>query len=223
MIVTQTEKQNCLDGAPRWGVWPEQGIVSFGRNPDETEIISDIAMHTAKAIQQAENINYLNYRGWKPISENHIFEAEYWELQQAKLKKESQSLEFEGKIAVVTGAASGIGLACAEHFNQLGAAVVGLDINPKINNILSEHTKSGSKPILGIQCDVTEKHAVAKAVAKTVQYFGGIDILVLNAGTFPAGQTIEEIEDEPGTKPEDKFNCTSTDIAVMCTIFEGRY
>jgi len=193
-------KQTRLDSAPRWGVWPEQGIVSFGRNPDETEIISDIAMHTAKAIQQAENINSVNYRGWEPISEDHIFEAEYWELQQAKLKTEFQPPEFEGKIAVVTGAASGIGLACAEHFSQLGAAVAGLDINPEINNILSEHTKSGSTHILGIQCDVTEKHAVAKAVAKTVQCFGGIDILVLNAGTFPAGQTIEEIEDETWNK-----------------------
>ena len=83
-------------------------------------------MHTVQAIQQAENMNSLNYRGWKPISEEHIFEAEYWELQQAKLKKEYQPPEFEGKIAVITGAASGIGLACAEHFNQLGAAVVGL-------------------------------------------------------------------------------------------------
>ena len=193
-------KQTRLDSAPRWGVWPEQGIVSFGRNPDETEIISDIAMHTAKAIQRAENINSVNYRGWKPISEDHIFEAEYWELQQAKLKTEFLPPEFEGKIAVVTGAASGIGLACAAHFSQLGAAVAGLDINPGINNILSEHTNSGSTHILGIQCDVTEKHAVAKAVAKTVQCFGGIDILVLNAGTFPAGQTIEEIEDETWDK-----------------------
>ena len=72
-------KQTRLDSAPRWGVWPEQGIVSFGRNPDETEVISDIAIHTAKAIQRAENINSVNYRGWKPISEDHIFEAEYWD------------------------------------------------------------------------------------------------------------------------------------------------
>ena len=129
-------------------------------------------MHTVQAIQKAENMSSLNYRGWKPISEDHIFEAEYWELQQEKLKKESHPPEFEGKIALVTGASSGIGLACAEHFNQLGAAVVGLDINPEINNILSENTKSESTQILGIQCDVTLKHAIAKAVAKTVQYFG---------------------------------------------------
>ena len=53
---------------------------------------------------------------------------------------------------------------------------------------------------MGIQCDVTVKHSIAKAVAKTVKYFGGIDILVLNAGTFPAGQTIEELEDDTWSK-----------------------
>ena len=193
-------KQTRLDSSPRWGVWTEEGILSFGKSPDETETISDIVMHTVQAIQQAENMNSLNYRGWKPISEDHIFEAEYWELQQAKLKKEYQPPEFEGKIAVITGAASGIGLACAEHFNQLGAAVVGLDVNPEINDIFSKNTKSNRTHILGIQCDVTVKHSIAKAVAKTVKYFGGIDILVLNAGTFPAGQTIEELEDDTWSK-----------------------
>ena len=84
-------KQTRLDSSPRWGVWSEEGILSFGKNPDETGTISDIVMHTVQAIQQAENMNSLNYRGWKPISEDHIFEAEYWELQQAKLKTEFQN------------------------------------------------------------------------------------------------------------------------------------
>ena len=189
-------KQSRLDSSPRWGVWAQKGIISFGQNSYETEIISDIAMHTVRSIQHAENLKSSNFRGWKPISENHIFEAEYWDLQQAKLKTESQPQEFKGKIALVTGAASGIGLACAEHFNQLGAAVAGLDINSGINKILLDRTKSGGTNILGIRCDVTEKHAIAKAISKTIQYFGGIDILVLNAGTFPAGKAIEEVEDE---------------------------
>ena len=122
--------------------------------------------------------------------------AEYWVLQQAKLKSENVNhgvqktiSEFQGKIAIVSGAANRIGLACAHELLNQGAVVVGLDLNPEISKLFWE---SG---MFGIQCDVTDKNAIFEAVAETVRQFGGIDILVLNAGTFPAGQTIEEMDE----------------------------
>ena len=203
-------EQKCLDSAPRWAVWPEQGTIAFGTDLAESRIVSDIAEHTVKAIQLAENLTCkVSSGGWKPVSEKHLFEAEYWELQQAKLKprktgQESQTKvqEFQGKIAIVSGAASGIGLACARELFAQGAVVVGLDINPEISTIFCE---SG---MLGLQCDVTNQKAIKEAVAKTVMHFGGFDILVLNAGTFPAGQMIEEMDEETWSKSL-KINLTA--------------
>ena len=189
-------QQTCLDCAPRWGVWPGKGTVAFGRNITESGIISDIVEHTVKAIQHAEAIG-----GWKPVTEEHLFEAEYWVLQQAKLKSrndlrgvKNDTQEFVGKIALVSGAASGIGLACARELFEQGAVVVGLDLNPDISNILSE------PGMLGIECDVTDQKAVSEAVLVIVRKFGGLDVLVLNAGTFPAGQTIEEMDEHTWSK-----------------------
>lgn len=191
-------EQKCLDSAPRWAVWPGHGTISFGANLTESGIVSDIAEHTVKAIQLAENLTSEGSSGgWQPVSEKHLFEAEYWVLQQAKLKSENVSQgeqitksEFQGKIAIVSGAASGIGLACARELFAQGAVVVGLDLNPEISKIFCE------PGMLGLQCDVTDQKAVIEAVAETVRQFGGIDILVLNAGTFPAGQTIEEMGEQ---------------------------
>ena len=195
-------EQRCLDSAPRWAVWPGHGTVAFGDDLTESGIISDIVEHTVKAIQLAENLVGERSSGvWQPVSEEHLFEAEYWELQQAKLKQkiidqEDQKViqEFQGKIAIVSGAASGIGLACARELLAQGAVVVGLDINPEISTIFCE---SG---MLGLQCDVTDQKAVLYAVEEAVRQFGGIDILVLNAGTFPAGQTIEEMDERTWTR-----------------------
>ncbi len=195
-------QQKCLDSAPRWAVWPGIGTLAFGTNLTESGIVADIAEHTVKAIQQAENLQGNGTSGtWTPVSEKHLFDAEYWELQQAKLKPENVDQgeqktipEFQGKIAIVSGAASGIGLACARELLEQGAVVVGLDLNPEISKLFCE---SG---MLGLQCDVTNQKAIKEAVAKTVLHFGGLDILVLNAGTFPAGQTIEEMDEQTWSK-----------------------
>ena len=195
-------EQKCLDSAPRWAVWPGHGTISFGANLTESGIVSDIAEHTVKAIQLAENLTSEGFSGgWQPVSEKHLFEAEYWVLQQAKLKSENVNQgeqitksEFQGKIAIVSGAASGIGLACARELFAQGAVVVGLDLNPEISKIFCD------PGMLGLQCDVTDQKAVIEAVAETVRQFGGIDILVLNAGTFPAGQTIEEMGEQTWSK-----------------------
>ena len=195
-------QQKCLDSAPRWAVWLGIGTLAFGTNFTESGIVADIAEHTVKAIQQAENLQGNGTSGtWTPVSEKHLFDAEYWELQQAKLKPENIDQgdqktipEFQGKIAIVSGAASGIGLACARELLEQGAVVIGLDLNPEISKIFCE---SG---MLGLQCDVTNQKEIKEAVAKTVLHFGGLDILVLNAGTFPAGQTIEEMDEQTWSK-----------------------
>ncbi len=175
----------CLDTAPRWGIWPEYGIISFGRSVKEAEIVTDIADHTIRAIQLGEALG-----GWKPLPEKDIFHMEYWTLQQAKLKKKESSLELQGKIALITGAAGGIGRACAEALYEQGAVVVGLDINPEIAEIFNQQDRAG------LTCDVTDDKAVQEAVEFIVRSFGGLDILVTNAGIFPVSRSIEEMDAE---------------------------
>jgi len=172
----------CLDPAPRWAVWPDHGIVSFGRSWRETTIVSDIVSHTVRAIQRGEGLG-----GWRPLQEEDIFDVEYWELQQAKLSRLGVTPEFGGKVAVVTGGASGIGRACVEVFNEKGAAVLALDIDPTVTEMFD------ADDVWGLECDITDPDAVTRSVESAVRHFGGFDILVSNAGIFTASETISEM------------------------------
>ncbi len=177
--------QTCLDAAPRWAVWPGHGCVSFGRCVRETDIIADIRAHTLPAIMQAEAMG-----GWRPVSEKDLFDVEYWELEQAKLKKGGHAPMFQGKVALVTGAASGIGKACAEALHEYGAAVLACDISPEITALFD-------KPDLaGIVCDVTDDAALKAAVDAAVHRFGSLDIVISNAGIFPASAAIADMAPE---------------------------
>lgn len=193
-----------LDTAPRWGVYGG-GTIAFGQNVSDASIISDIKEHTLKSILNAEDMG-----GYVALSEAEIFKMEYWELEQAKLKKSGQKPEFQGKVVVVTGGASGIGKACVESFAKAGAAVAALDISPSVESMY----KSGS--IIGIACDLTKKEQIESALSKIVSTFGGIDVLVNNAGIFPPSQTIENIDDETWGKSIE-INLTAQQmITTMC-------
>ncbi len=170
----------CLNPAPCWAVWQNRGLISFGSSLKEAKIIADIKAHTITAIQNAEKIEK-----WQALPEKDIFEVEYWELEQAKLKKSSSTPEFQGKIALVTGAASGIGRACVESLAAKGAVVAALDINANIMQLFDSQT------ILGIQCDMSDPSQVKQAVEATVRKFGGLDVVMTNAGIFPPSEPIE--------------------------------
>jgi NADP-dependent 3-hydroxy acid dehydrogenase YdfG len=151
---------------------------------EEAKIVADISEHTIKAIQQAEKLG-----GWQALSQKDLFEMEYWELEQAKLKKSVSTKTFQGKIALVTGAASGIGKACALALAKEGAVVVALDINPAVE-------KMDVQGVFGITCDVTNKTTLKNAVDKTIKQSGGLDLLISNAGIFSPGATIENIDEK---------------------------
>ncbi|MCG7871861.1 MAG: bifunctional aldolase/short-chain dehydrogenase [Candidatus Thiodiazotropha lotti] len=173
-----------LDPAPRVVLDPDLGMLSVGKNSAQASIVADIYRHTMSIIQRAEMLDQ-----WQALSSQDIFDVEYWELEQAKLRKAGSAPAFQGEVALITGAASGIGKACAASMLQRGAAVVGLDRNPAITQLFSEQA------FLGIQCDVTDTLALQQALSDTCLKFGGLDMLVLNAGIFPSGCDIAELED----------------------------
>ena len=179
-----SDSQACLDPAPRWAVWKNSGLVSFGTSLKEAGIISDISRHTIKAIQLAEKLG-----GWQALPEEDLFDMEYWELEQAKLNKNKTSPEFQGKVALVTGAASGIGKACVEALVEKGAAVAAVDADPAIYGLFDRDD------VVEIKCDVTHDAELKQAVEVTVRYFGGLDILVSNAGVFTANENIEDMDE----------------------------
>ncbi len=176
-------EQTCLDLAPRWAIWPGYGTVAFGRSNKEATIIADINRHTRAAIQWSKHLG-----GWHPIPEADTFAMEYWELEQAKLKRKGTPPLFQGTIALVTGAASGIGRACVASLQAQGCVVAALDIAPDL------HTIVGGDDILPIHCDVTDLVAVEAAVKATVRAFGGLDLVVSNAGNFPPSRSIAEMD-----------------------------
>lgn len=169
---------SILDAAPRVILDKEFGLCTIGRNIKEAKIVNDIYSHTIKIINQSCALS-----GFKALPEQDIFDVEYWELEQAKLNNKNQEPVLSGKIAIVTGAASGIGKATVENLLNKGATVVGIDINEDV--CLNQNLN-----FLGIVCDLTNEKSVKNAVYKTVTRFGGIDILVLNAGIFPKGEKV---------------------------------
>lgn len=184
-----SEKLKRLDPAPRWVVWPGRGLVCFGPTVNDVEITADIVDHTIRAICWAQKMG-----GWKALSEKNLFEMEYWELEQAKLKKSAQPLIFQGKVAVVTGAASGIGRACVEALCAQGAVVGALDIDPIVRQQFQ------NKNILPVVCDVNSLKSIRQSIDLVVRHFGGLDILVSNAGIFPLSQTIAQMDEETWEK-----------------------
>jgi len=180
----KSEGLTCLNPAPCWAVWSGIGTLKFGGSSKELGIIDDINQHTMKSILQAEKLG-----GWCALPEKDIFELEYWELEQAKLKKGGQVADLQGKIALVTGAASGIGKACVESLIAEGAVVAALDIDPAIETLF------GADSVIGIRCDVTDGSDIHSALRSLVTNFGGLDILVSNAGTFPPGARIEDLDE----------------------------
>ncbi len=181
--------KTMLDPAPRLVLDPELGACAAGRSAQDAAIVGDIYRHTLEIILRAEAIG-----GYQALPASDIFDMEYWELEQAKLKKGGKAPVFAGEVCLVTGAASGIGKACVDAMLARGAAVIALDRDAKVNELWPRCD------VLGITCDVTDAHQMEQALERGVRRFGGLDMLVLNAGIFPGGCRIDALDDEPWRK-----------------------
>jgi rhamnose utilization protein RhaD (predicted bifunctional aldolase and dehydrogenase)/NAD(P)-dependent dehydrogenase (short-subunit alcohol dehydrogenase family) len=172
-----------LDGSPRVVLVPGVGLFGLGRTAKDAHIAADLAENTVRVVTDAEGIGR-----YEPLPESDLFALEYWSLEQAKLKG-AVVKPLTGQVAVVTGAGA-IGAATAKALAAEGAAVAILDID-------GEMAVEAAAPIkgLGLACDVTKPDEVASAFAKVCVAFGGVDILVSNAGAAWQGR-IGEVADD---------------------------
>ena len=164
--------ETMLDPAPRYAIWRGHGIVSLGASIKETMIISDITEHTAHAMLTAEKMG-----GWKSLSKRDLFDMEYWELEQAKLKKGGEKSPLEGRVAIVVDGNAESGDFLVETLAPLCGAVVVLGMGEGLGD---RYTASN---VLVIECDITDSEELSRAADATVYTFGGFDLLLDNTET----------------------------------------
>jgi rhamnulose-1-phosphate aldolase/alcohol dehydrogenase len=173
-----------LDPHPRVVLVPGAGMWTAGKDARAARIVRDIYRHTMRIIESAEGAG-----GYETLNDEDAFHAEYWPLELYKLTLLPKEKELAGKVAIITGAASGIGRACAERFAEEGAHVVVTDVDVALaeevaNGIVGKH---GLRRAIALRLDVSSEEDVERAYAETIAAYGGVDIIVSNAGISSFG------------------------------------
>ncbi|MDE2572210.1 MAG: bifunctional aldolase/short-chain dehydrogenase, partial [bacterium] len=168
----------ALDALPRVAIVPGVGICAWGAGKRDAVAAKEIAEHTARVALLAEAIGR-----YDPVTPPELFALEYWSLEQAKLAASvAAPRDLDGRIAVITGAAGTIGLATAQAFLQAGAHVALTDRNEAALAAARESLREHGARVASLLCDLTESDAGARLVAHACDAFGGLDIVVSNAG-----------------------------------------
>ena len=201
------QKKVMLDTSPRVIFVQDIGLFSVGNNLKSAKIAGDLSETNAKVISRVQESS-----AYKFISRKDLFDVEYWSLEQAKIMKPRKILE--GHVVVITGSAGAIGSEIYKIFKNNGADIALLDKDKRKIEKFREKFND-----LCLYCDVTKKRSVQKAFKKISEVYGGIDILISNAGTAIGGP-IAEIEDNILRQSfEDNFfshqNCASETIKIM--------
>ena len=180
-----------LDPLPRLIAIPELGLVGLGRSTAEANVTADIGEAWAATLMAAESVGR-----FQPVNEADTFEMEYWSLEQAKLGKGKEA-PLARHVVLVTGGGGGIGAAIALAFAKQGAQVVVLDKNGEAATTTAKECGSSA---LGLKCDLTNAAEVHDAFTTIAACFGGLDIVVSNAGAAWSGDI--------ATLPESKLRAS---------------
>jgi rhamnose utilization protein RhaD (predicted bifunctional aldolase and dehydrogenase)/NAD(P)-dependent dehydrogenase (short-subunit alcohol dehydrogenase family) len=175
----QEPPKRALDPMPRVILVPGVGLFGLGRNARDARVAADLAESTVETVTNAEAIGR-----FESISEADLFEIEYWSLEQAKLGQITEK-PLAGQIVAVTGGAGTIGLATARAMSGAGAEIALLDIDAEATQ---EAARKLGGTTLAVECDVTDPAAVRRAFDRVAEHFGGVDIVVSNAGAAFQGR-----------------------------------
>jgi rhamnose utilization protein RhaD (predicted bifunctional aldolase and dehydrogenase)/NAD(P)-dependent dehydrogenase (short-subunit alcohol dehydrogenase family) len=175
-----------LDPMPRVVLVPGIGLFGLGRSSKDARVAADLAEAAVATITDAEAVGR-----FEPLPEQELFDVEYWSLEQAKLGS-AKELPLAGQVAVITGAAGAIGFATASVFAAAGAEVALLDVDEAAAQAKARAIGGAA---LGIRCDVTDPASVRAAFDAVACAFGGVDIVISNAGAAWQGR-IGEVDEE---------------------------
>ena len=178
--------KRALDPLPRVVLVPGLGLFGLGRSKQDAVIAADIAQAWIECLADAEAIGR-----FESISEAEMFDCEYWPLEQSKLGARKE-LPLLGQVAAITGAGGAIGAATAKCFAAAGAEVALLDVD---RGAAREEANAVGGHALALTCDVTDGGSVSAAFDKIAEHFGGVDIVVSNAGAAWQGR-IGEVDEE---------------------------
>ena len=178
--------KRALDPLPRVVFVHGLGLFGLGRSKQDAVIAADIAEAWIECVRDAEAIGR-----FESISEAEMFDCEYWPLEQLKLGARKEP-PLRGQVAAITGAAGAIGAATAKCFAAAGAEVALLDLD---RAAAREQASAVGAHALALGCDVTDGGSVAAAFDKIAEHFGGVDIVVSNAGAAWQGRIGEVDED----------------------------
>jgi rhamnulose-1-phosphate aldolase/alcohol dehydrogenase len=155
---------------------PGVGMFSFGADKQTARVAGEFYLNAINVMRGAEAIS-----SYAPIPESEKFRIEYWELEEAKLRRRPKPKPLAGRIALVTGAGSGIGKAIAARVAAEGACVVVADRDPKSASSVAADL-GGADVAIAVTADVTSEDEVAAAFSAAALAFGGVDLVVNNAG-----------------------------------------
>lgn len=170
-----------LDPLPRVVLAPGLGLIGIGKSAADAAINADVAESWVKVALEADALG-----AYEPVNEAETFDMEYWSLEQAKLGKAAEK-RLARHVVLITGAGGAIGAAAARAFAAEGAELVLLDVDAAALDRVSRDLGAA----IGLACDVTDPEAVARAFACAVERFGGLDIVVSNAGVAHTGMAAE--------------------------------
>lgn len=180
-------------------IWPGVGMFSFAKDKQTSRVASEFYINAINVMRGAEAVSeYVSL----PLQE--AFDIEYWLLEEAKLSRMPKEKPLSRKIALVTGSAGGIGKGIAEKYIQEGACVVVTDKDAdRLKQAEQEFQKKyGKDSFLGVVLDVTDVESLEKAIEATCLRFGGVDIIVNNAG-ISISKTFEDHTDQDWSRLND--------------------
>ena len=177
-VAAKNVKRTKLDPDPRVLLIPGVGLFGAGKSRKDAAIAADIAEHTLRVKAQGEALGR-----YEPLPESDLFDMEYWGLEQAKLGKDVEK-PLSRQVALVTGAAGAIGVGICLELVKAGAHVVLADVDAAGLERARERVAKagGSSCCTAVRMDVTNEDSVRDAFAHACRTFGGVDVVVPNAG-----------------------------------------